>query len=111
MGFLQRRGGPKKRFQYCLNPASPEHFLYIRAIQGHSRAPFVDPTLQDIVLLPHDFIEHIYHVGDSHDLHSIIQSGLIPGGKKSQENRHAVFFVEIKPDARGSAQRSRVRPE
>ena len=26
-------GGPKKRFQYCLNPNSSEHFLYFRAIR------------------------------------------------------------------------------
>ena len=28
-----------------------------------------------------DFAKHIYHVGSSYDTHSIIQSGLIPGGK------------------------------
>ena len=30
-------GGDKKRFQYCLNPNSSNQFLYLRAIQGHSR--------------------------------------------------------------------------
>ena len=34
--YLQRGGGPKKRFQYCLNPYSAETILYLRAIQGHS---------------------------------------------------------------------------
>ena len=29
--------------------------------------------------------EHIYHVGNSHDLHSIVQSGLILGGKISRK--------------------------
>ena len=52
----------------------------------------IDPTLQDNVLLPSDFAEYIYHVGSSHDLHSIIQSGLIPGGKDVKKGRHAVFF-------------------
>ena len=42
----------------------------------------IDPTLQDNVLLPNDFAEHICHVGSSHDLHSIVQSGLIPAGEK-----------------------------
>ena len=32
--FLAKGGGPKKRFQYCLNPNSSKHFLYFRAIQG-----------------------------------------------------------------------------
>ena len=51
ISFLQRGGGPKKRFQYCMNPNSPETFLYLRAIQGHSGGALVDPTLQDNVLL------------------------------------------------------------
>ena len=38
-------------------------------------------SLQDNVLLPSDFAEHIYHVGSSHDTHSFIQSGLMLGGK------------------------------
>ena len=52
----------------------------------------MNPTLQDNVLLPDDFAEHIYHVGSSHDLYSIIQSGLIPGEKSVKKERHAVFF-------------------
>ena len=31
--ILAKGGGPKKRFQYCLNPNSSRHFLYFRAIQ------------------------------------------------------------------------------
>ena len=38
------KGGQKKRFQYCLNPTSSKHFLYFRAIQGHSGVTLVDPT-------------------------------------------------------------------
>ena len=34
--FLAKRGGPKKRFQYCVNPNSSKHLLYFKAIQGHS---------------------------------------------------------------------------
>ena len=48
------------------------------------------------MLLPSDFTEHIFPVGSSHDLHSIIQSGLIPGGKKSRKGRTPVnpMFVD-----------------
>ena len=53
--------------------------------------------LQDNVLLPNEFAEHICHVGSSHDLHSIIQSGLIPDGKKVKKGRHAVFFAAVSP--------------
>ena len=85
ISFLAKGGGQKKRFQYCLNPNSSEHFLHFRAIQEHSGGTLVDPTLQDNVLLPDDFAEYIYHVGDAHDMHRINQSGLTPGVKMSRK--------------------------
>ena len=75
------KGGPKKWFQCCLNPHSSKHFLYFRAIQGNSGGTLVDPTLQDNVLLLDDCAGYIYHVGNAHDMHSIIQGGLILGGR------------------------------
>ena len=51
--------------------------------------------MQDNVLLPSDFAEHIHHVGSSHDVHSIIQSRLILGGKDIKKERHAVFFTAV----------------
>ena len=49
------------------------------------------------MLLPSGLAEHIYHVGNSHDTHSIIQSGWIPGGKDVNKGRHAVFFTAVNP--------------
>ena len=63
----------------------------------HSGGTHIDPTLQDNALLPDDFVEHIYHVGSCHDLHSIIQSGLISGGKSVKKERHVVFFTVVNP--------------
>ena len=77
ISFLAKGGGPKKRFQYCLKPNSSRHFLYFRSIQGHSGGNLVDPELQDNVLLPEDFAEYIYHIGNTSEMHSIIRSGLI----------------------------------
>ena len=93
LSFLQRGGGNKKRFQYCADPSSPENLLYLRAIQGHSGS---EKTLRDNVLLPNDFAEHIYHVRRSHDLHSFVQSGLIPGGKMSRKGVMRCFFYSPK---------------
>ena len=56
----------------------------------------VHPTLQDNVLLPDDFAEYIYHIKNAHDMHSIIQGGLIPGGK-SQRDRQSVCFTAVNP--------------
>ena len=90
--------GAVKRLQYCVNRSSAVNtILYHRGIQGHSGGEHVDSTLQDNVLLPSDFTEHIYHAGSSHDLHSITQSGLILFGKDVQKGRHAVFFTSVNP--------------
>ena len=94
---LQRGGGPKKRFQCCLDPFSAETVLYLRAIHGHTGGKLIDPALQDNVLFPSDFAEYIYHVGSSHDIHSIIQSELIPGGKEIKKGRQTVFFTAVNP--------------
>ena len=109
-GFLQRGCGTKKRFQYCVDPRSLQTLQNLRAIQGHSGGKHIDPTLQDNVLLPNDFAEHICHVGSSHDLHSIIPSGLIKGGKCVEREACGVLHSR-KSDVRSSAQRSRVRPD
>ena len=71
IAFLAK-GGPKKRFQYCLNPKSSKHFLYFRAV---------------LSLILHC----IYHIGNAHDMHSIIQDGLIPGGKSQEGQAVSVF--------------------
>ena len=47
----------KKRYQYCTD---------------------IDPSLQDNVVIPDGFFKYIYHVGCAINLHSIINSGLIP---------------------------------
>ena len=73
-------GGNKKRFQYCTDPSGQE-ILYLRALQGHSGRNLIDPSLQDNVLIPNDFFEYIYHIGCAINVHSISNSGLIPGGK------------------------------
>ena len=55
--------------------------MYLRALQGHSGRSLIDPTLQDIVVIPSNFFQTIYHVGCAINLHSIINSGLILGGQ------------------------------
>ena len=82
--FLGKGGGERIRFQYSLNPHSSDKFLFFRAIQGHSGGNIVDPLLQDSVLLPDDFAEYIYHIGNS-KCTPLSKSGLIPGRKKAQK--------------------------
>ena len=84
ISVLEKGGGQKKRFQYCLNPNYPQKFLYIRAIQGHSGST-INPALQDNVLLPEVFTEYIYQVGNGKELRSTVNHGLIPGGVSSEQ--------------------------
>ena len=89
-------GGNEKRFQYCTD-SSGQEILYFRALQGHSGRNSVHPTLQDNVLIPDNFFEYIYHIGCAISLHSITNSGLIPGGQNSGRDRHTVFFAAVNP--------------
>ena len=70
--------------------------MYLRALQGHSGRSLIDPTLQDNVVIPSNFFQHIYHVGCAINLHFIINSGLIPGGQILSK-RQTVFFLPVDP--------------
>ena len=93
---MQGDGGNKKRFQYCTDPSGQE-ILYLRALQGHSGRNPVDPSLQDNVFIPNNFFQYIYLVGCAICLHSITNSGLIPGGQNSGRERQTVFFTAVNP--------------
>ena len=88
-------GGNKKWFQYCTDP-SGQKIIYLRALQGHSGRNLIGPTLQDNVVIPSNFFQYTYHVGCAINLHSIINSGLIPGGQKLS-SRQTVFFLLVDP--------------
>ena len=87
-------GGHKKIFQYCTDSSGA--ILYLRALQGHSGRSLIDPILQDNVIIPDGFFQYICHVGCAINLHSIINSGLIPGGQ-ILSNRQTVFFTSVDP--------------
>ena len=87
-------GGQKKKFQYCSDSSGT--ILYLRALQGHSGRSLIDASLQDNVLIPDGFFKYIYHVGCAINLHSIINSGLIPGGQNLNK-RQTVFFLLLDP--------------
>ena len=77
-------GGNKKRCQYRTDP-SGQQILYLRALQGHSGRNPIGPSLQDNVLIPNNFFEYTHHIGCAINLHSITNSGLIPGGQNFEQ--------------------------
>ena len=91
---LAAGGGSKRRYQYCSDDSGT--ILYLRALQGHSGSNLIDPTLQDNVVIESGIFHYIYHVGCAFNLHSIINSGLIPGGQ-DLSRRQSVFFLPIDP--------------
>ena len=70
------------------------HFLYFRAIPGHSGGNDIDPELQDNVLKPEDFTKYIYHIGNVSEMYSTIRNGLIPGGGSLKRGRQSVFSLQ-----------------
>ena len=88
----QEGGGNKKRYQYCTDSSGV--ILYLRSLQRHSGRNLIDLTLQDNVVVPSNFFQYIHHVGCAINLHSIINSGLIPGGQ-ILSNRQTVFFLPV----------------
>ena len=86
-------GNTRKDFNIVL---IHQEFFYLRALQDQSERNLFDPSLQDNVLILDDFFMYIYHVGCAINLHSIINSGLIPGGQNLSK-RQTVFFPLVDP--------------
>ena len=74
--------------------------LNLRAIHGRSVKQKVDRELQDLLKIPEGFFHHLYHVGSSHNLHSIILSVLIARGKDGRQGRQTVFYSAVNPEKR-----------
>ena len=86
------RGGNKTIFQYC--PDSSGAVLYLQVLQGHSGRNLIGPSLQGNVVILDGFFKYVHHVGCAINLHSIINSGLIPGGQNLSK-RQTVFFLPV----------------
>ena len=84
----------KTRFQYCTDDSGT--IVYFRTLQGHSGRNLTYLSLQDNVVNPNNFFQHIYHIGCAFNPHSIIDSGFIPGGQ-ILSNRQTVFFLLVDP--------------
>ena len=89
---LAAGGGAKRIYQYCTDDSGTT--VYFQPLQGHSGRNLIDPLLQDNVIIQSGFFQHIYHIGCTFNLHSIINNGLLPGGQKLSK-RQTVFFLPV----------------
>ena len=94
---LAKGGGEKEGFQCCLNPYSSNEFLYFRAIQGHSGEKSLIHCCKTLYCYRMTSPSTFYHIGNAFDMHSIIKSGLIPGGKSLRRDRQSVFLTALDP--------------
>ena len=94
---LSAGGGAKRRYQYCTDISGT--IVYLRALQGHSGRNFIDPSLQDNVIIQSGFFQQSYHIGCAFNLHSIINNGLILGGQNSSK-RQTVSFCPLIPETK-----------
>ena len=95
ISYLAAGGGAKRRYQYCIDFSRT--IIYFRALQGHSGRNLIDPSLQDNVIIQIGFFQQIYHTGCAFNLHSIINSGLVLGGRNSS-TRQKLFFCPLIPE-------------
>ena len=59
--------------------------------KGHSVRNLIDPSLQDNVTIQSNFFQYSYRVGCAFNLHSIISSGSVPGGQKSEQETDSIL--------------------
>ena len=49
------------------------------------------------IRIPNTWTEYIFHTCCSFSIQSILENGLIPGGKKSDKGRQSIFFTPLNP--------------
>ena len=94
-GRIKLSGGDQELRRPTLIRDHP--ILHLRALQCHSGRNPIDPSHQYNVLIPDNISEYIYHIGCAINLHSITNSGLIPGGQNLGKERQTLFFTAVNP--------------
>ena len=84
--------GVQRIFQHCTDDSGA--IVHLRAFQGHSGRYLINLSLQDNVVIPSNFFQHIYHVGCTINLHSIINYALLLGGQNSSK-KQTIFFLPV----------------
>ena len=98
------KGTNKIRFEYCLNQR--DQIINLRAPQGHSGGVGVDPTLQHKVQILDGWTDYIRHVESTWGYRSVVDAGLLAGGKGDNQGRHTCFFTAVNPLCESNVEQS-----
>ena len=92
--FDAQSGRIKCGYTSCREGVTRKDFSVARTLTVTFSEPVPsEATLEETKLIFNCWIKF----GSSHDCLSIIQSGLIAGGKDTKEGRHTVFFITVDP--------------
>ena len=95
--FWRKVEDRRKGFNIAWTRTILRKFLYLRAIERHSRST-INPALQDNnVLLPESFTEKIYHRRKRKRIEVNSESWFDSRSSQSQTSRQAVFFTVVHP--------------
>ena len=84
------KGINRIKFECC--PDQRGQIKYLRAPQGHSGGVSIDPTLQNNVQISLEWTDHIDHVGSTWVYRSVVDAGLLTGGKGDNQGRHVLLY-------------------
>ena len=92
------RTKPRKRTSACSSARTvPTGERSSTDVEPATYSHVAYPSLQDIVLIPNNFFEYMYHIGCAINSHSITNSGLIPRGQILSEEIQTVVFLPVIP--------------
>ena len=55
------------------------------------------PEVMGHVAIPYKWKEFLFHRGYSHNVQSILRSGLVAGGREGKQGRQTIFFPPLNP--------------
>ena len=100
-----RSAGTQKSFtQWVTISSCQKKTLYVRAIQGHSANPLMDPQQMTMCKPPDNFSAELHHIACARNRKRNISKALVAGGFSRHVGPQATFFslmnpvVDKKPD-------------
>ena len=89
-------GSNKTRFEYSESSEKNPWRIFMQFILHPGRI-MIAPELMGHIAIPHGWKEFTFHRGCSHNANSILETGLVAGGREYKEGRQTIFFTLLDP--------------